>query len=677
MNNRELFQRLILMLPDGRFFDIMRNYLGKIKTPFHKPDLISRLTGFLLKEETQRRIIAALSDSDIRVLSAVDFLGTPEPRQLFYLLADTEDTFALHHHLMNLEYRLLIFTDTSGSAPLIRCNPLFEELLKREVVDSATLFPSFPPDNAECEISTTEAPWLQEALVTAFLSYIDQNPECLRADGSLKKRQDREVQKLFALLSEKTGLGSRFSLLMNSCTAAGLLIREGTSLTVRWENCSAFFELDRMDRLCYLWSGADPNQRGRNPKSAAAVKHLVSMVTPARLFREASLRRLTAACFLREGEGESGKRGIFELCRALGIFIDTGKGLCRSSRLFVPEEKKHPENSYIIQQNMHITVKPEVPFQEAVWIARAAEIRKYDIYSEYELTKESFNRFMDSAGHQGQNGAERLFLLPETLPRNVSVRLREWEEEYKKICFYEGIVLTVHESLRHLVDHNPAVQEYVRAAPAPGVYIFDREEYSKWSEALLRAGIEYIPSPGGIQRHTSREDYQALLSLPAADAAEVSAGPEVEGNRRLSRRDGLVKELMKHLGSMKVSKEAFKELEARIEKGYILFPEQLETETVLESKPSEAKGIDFMGKVRLIEQAVSSGKDVLELIERSAGGDPRRFIVSPDKLDRKGEELILHGKELPEGRLREIQVRKLSLVRKLESIIFAPQGPDQ
>ena len=219
MNNRELWQRLLLTLPDSRFFDILRNYLGKIKTPFHKPDLISQLTAFFLKEETQRRIVASLTEEDIRVLTAFDFLGTPEPRQLFTLLAETEDTFSLHHHLMNLEYRLLLLTDTSGPAPVIRCNPLLAELIRREVVNPAVLFSSVPVDvpvNGENTVknsSPSALPWLQETLITAFLSYIDKNRGCLRNDGSFKKRQDRDLRALFPFLFQKHRFGKRLNLL--------------------------------------------------------------------------------------------------------------------------------------------------------------------------------------------------------------------------------------------------------------------------------------------------------------------------------------------------------------------------------------------------------------------------------------------------------------------------------
>ena len=62
-------------LPDSAFFDIVRNYLGDVSTPFNKHRLFDRLVSFLKKRETVRRIIS-LIDSD-------DALVNPSHKTLF------------------------------------------------------------------------------------------------------------------------------------------------------------------------------------------------------------------------------------------------------------------------------------------------------------------------------------------------------------------------------------------------------------------------------------------------------------------------------------------------------------------------------------------------------------------------------------------------------------------
>jgi hypothetical protein len=43
----------MMVLEEDLFFELIRNYLGKIQTPFYKPNLVQRLMKFIQEEETQ------------------------------------------------------------------------------------------------------------------------------------------------------------------------------------------------------------------------------------------------------------------------------------------------------------------------------------------------------------------------------------------------------------------------------------------------------------------------------------------------------------------------------------------------------------------------------------------------------------------------------------------------
>ena len=51
----------IALLPDNHFFEIIRMYLGEIKTPFNKQKLIEALGAFLRHEENRRTLVSLLS----------------------------------------------------------------------------------------------------------------------------------------------------------------------------------------------------------------------------------------------------------------------------------------------------------------------------------------------------------------------------------------------------------------------------------------------------------------------------------------------------------------------------------------------------------------------------------------------------------------------------------------
>ena len=64
-NTIDTWAEAIASLPDKEFFNIMRLYLGKIKTPYNKQRLSSQLASFLKAPGHIETIISFLDDFDI------------------------------------------------------------------------------------------------------------------------------------------------------------------------------------------------------------------------------------------------------------------------------------------------------------------------------------------------------------------------------------------------------------------------------------------------------------------------------------------------------------------------------------------------------------------------------------------------------------------------------------
>ncbi|MFW5807099.1 MAG: hypothetical protein ACOCWU_05470, partial [Spirochaetota bacterium] len=87
MTDSSAFRKTLLTLPDESFFELVRNYLGEVRTPFNKQSLVDRLIGFLGRPVTQGAIIAALDEDDRRFLSAAMLLEGPSREELFGFLS--------------------------------------------------------------------------------------------------------------------------------------------------------------------------------------------------------------------------------------------------------------------------------------------------------------------------------------------------------------------------------------------------------------------------------------------------------------------------------------------------------------------------------------------------------------------------------------------------------------
>ncbi|MBI9100408.1 MAG: hypothetical protein JEY91_18145, partial [Spirochaetaceae bacterium] len=88
MNKEENWRKIILSINDNSFFDLMRNYLGQIETPFNKQELINRLINFFNKEQTRETIIEILDEWDISLLTAVNILNGPSDSKLRNTFSD-------------------------------------------------------------------------------------------------------------------------------------------------------------------------------------------------------------------------------------------------------------------------------------------------------------------------------------------------------------------------------------------------------------------------------------------------------------------------------------------------------------------------------------------------------------------------------------------------------------
>ena len=127
-----------------------------------------------------------------------------------------------------------------------------------------------------------------------------------------------------------------------------------------------------------------------------------------------------------------------------------------------------------------------------------------------------------------------------------------------------------------------------------------------------------------------------------------------------------MRELLEELGHQSISDEQREELAMRVKRKLILSADQLRADS-LRTERTEARGLDYAGKVNIVERAIRGEDSLLEVIERTADGSPDRRLIEPQELDRSGTELFLVGDQLPGRETVRVPIRKLSLVRRIRA----------
>lgn len=632
---------MLLTLSDEAFFELMRNYLGEIRTPFNKHDLINRLTAFLKREDTIERIIGMIDADEARVLTIIRALGEPTHERLFYVLGGKHSYLELHRMLVNLEDRLLVYRDNSH----IRFVPELLPPLEEHILDTERIIPSSPLDGASVE------PWLDDNLVASLFAFFRQIPSPVKSDGTLRKRTAE-------LLADRAPTVAQSPERVAAAVNVMRYLRAIGDADSRGEVMRQLVAASREARQALYAAAAIADEEAQVPRLQRGMLELAAALDPERAYSAEATALLVR---LADSEWPIDPSLVVERLSAADLLVTVG------DRLALPCSESRNDTTVVIQPNMEITLAPDVSFDDKMFIASTARLIRHDRYPHFELTKESVAERHEEGG-SAEKIASRLARLAATVPQNVRVSLEAWSTEFESIQLARGVVLTVSPERRALIEHAESVKRLVRRVLAPGIYLLDEADVEELTEALHASGIEVPPRLPPAR--TPATQLPPLAERSGTGAALKIMGQAPRGDRKVgSNADSVHTELRGHLDRLTLPNEQRRELEARIARKLILFPEQLRPGAVRDRK-SEAKGLDYVGKVRLIEQAIRSNGDFLEVVVRQPDGSPRKLLVQPRKLEARSDQLFLTAGELPSDAEISIPVSKISVVRALRGTLY-------
>lgn len=660
MTREEEWRKIILSINDSSFFDLMRNYLGKIETPFNKQDLISRLDNFFNREETKEKIIGILDKADVSLLTAISQMDGSSEKKLLGIFSDWT-YLDLLNKIQNLEERFLIYKNGRN----YYITPLFEDLFGKQVISPVVLI-----NSREAVPGFDPPPWLNDPLMLAMLSFIQKNKNLIKIDGSIKKRGITELENVFpTIFAGKEGL-KRFELLAKVLTNLNLVESLDGLIYINREQWDYISGLSEMNRYCLYYGAALAENNREIEEMALFFTRFFNNFPVNRSIEAESLNRYYKLyCESRIGNiPPFSLNRISETFRLLNIILDEDHFIRINGLLDFFHEEKHREPPLIIQPNFEITVKPFISLSESITPVHALEIKNYDLFSRFTLTRDSFLRAFD----KGIGSDEILGILEnlsrKEVPQNIVISLKDWEEDHKKAKLYRGIVLKVSEDKQMLIEQTDFLKPYICATLAPGVYLLDQTQEKLWMEALRELSISPLPASAIIKDSRTGINMDKDISLPAyltlSERKEWSETGHPD-NRKI---DDHVKQLLIKLEKSGIQGDEKKELEARIKRKLIIYESQI-NRGIIRPEITEAKGMNFQGKIRLIESALHNKSDRLELSYYTADG-VQAILVQPLEVLKDEKEKTLVGKILPDQEIINIKVSKISRVKKIRSSLF-------
>jgi hypothetical protein len=124
--------------------------------------------------------------------------------------------------------------------------------------------------------------------------------------------------------------------------------------------------------------------------------------------------------------------------------------------------------------------------------------------------------------------------------------------------------------------------------------------------------------------------------------------------------------LIYELEKMKPEKEQKEALLSRIHRKIIVSPDQLDPDSVRPEK-LEARGVDFLGKVRIAEQASASGS----LLEIQTESGSRTLLGKPLSMEKKRGDVLVKLANEVDGSIETVSLSRAVLVRRIRGSIFS------
>ena len=705
------WQEAIASLPDKQFFNTMRLYLGEIKTPYNKQRLTEQLASFIRREENLKSILTLMDSFDVEILTALSLIPKASQETLIQFFRGTYSITELYAEIINLTERLLIYTDKDEltGKDFLAINPLLRDSLN-PYLDTKIVFPDFQAATLSIDDVFTISP----NFLSAFLSYIKVRGISCKSDGTIKKNDKNRLAEIFP------GKENLLQLLMTAFVNLSLVTESDKGYTLEAPRVKAFAALTEPQQYALLCAASVSRfSRDGLKKEAQLLLDCLTSIPEAGFTRSAILRlaflagtytqdgsavarKTRFSMILEEARQEAGNDPsqnaelldrMIDCAMELGLLQKVGKTedgeeLYKASQTMV--EYSHNPQSLTgevaersrstegiettgilnIDSTFTVTLLPGLQLKQLLPLTDFMMIKKCEVVTEFEITRQSAASGFD-AGWNPDSIFECISNYTNyQIPQNLKINITEWYNSYSSAMLYYGYVLKVRDNNIALAEKNPNIKKYIKEKLADGIYLLSIPAGQSISDFISESSLDFL---GGVKSSETKSEFSSfpllrdghkigVLSAGAGRAQGVTS--EIKKTSVLEA-DKLLKKLKGSLDSQDMEKQLKESLNHRISSRLILSENQLKTAAV-RTEILEADGMDFSGKVHLIEAAVKD-EDMMELQLPNADGKGDFFTIvgHPLGISKQPGEAVMRFEIEPTKEIENFLVSRITHLRRL------------
>ena len=697
MNENEIsdWQEAFSSLPDKQFFNTVRLYLGEIKTPYNKQRLTEQLAAFIRKPENLTSLLTLLDVFDIKILTAISFIPNATQESLIDFFHGEYSIAELYAEIINLTERLLIYRQKApySDKEYIRINPLIHQNLL-PYLDSSLIFPEYTAS----QLSTDDIFVLTPNLLAAFISYVRIKGISCKADGTIKKNDKKHLTEIFP------SKDNFIQLLMNAFVNLSLVFEDAqiNSYVLDSARMKKFAELPEHQQYALLCAAAVSRfSRDGLKKEAQLLIDCLSSIPETGCPIETILRLAFLAGSASQNESTSAKKSRFSrileaarqeagadpsqnaelLDRMLECAIefgliqkvgktDDGVELYRSAKevasfYSTTGDSEAGPKVVNIDSTFTVTLMPGLSLKELLPLTDFMFIRKFGVVAEFEITRQSV-----SQGFDEELTPESLFERLEKysyyqLPQNLKINITEWYNSYSSAKLYYGYILKVTENNISLAENNPNIQKYIKEKLADGIYLLNLPAGTEISTFIEESSLDFM---GNVKTSVTKSEYSGFPLLRSGHMILTGSNTLAKTETKktsIAEADKILKSLKASLKTLEMDKTLKESLEHRISNRLILSEAQLKNASI-RTEILDADGMDFAGKVHLIEAAVKE-EDMMEIRLPSPDGKGGFFTIlgMPLGISKQPGEAIVRFQVEPTKNIENLLVSRITHIRRL------------
>lgn len=703
--NFSLWQEYLLSLSDKRFFEIMRLYLGEVKTPYNRQRLCEQLTSFLMKDETKNSIIGLIDFFDLRILTAILLIPNVTKNSLIDFFSKDFEFTEIFPKISNLIERLIIFTknvsqnsmqnDSQNEDFYLFFNPVLKDAIL-PFLDSKIIF----PEHKIVKKSNDDVFSLSPNLLAAFVSFLRINKISCKNDGTLKSS---EIKKIVDIFGEKQVF---FELLINSFVNLQILNENEKNLEI---DVQKLIELSKLKQniqyslICVASFFRFSREKLR--KIAQIFLSCVNNIPKNGLTKNEILQLAFILKTEKDSENEISKKSrfaaILEVARSeksqndeslnqnfdvLNSIIDNAIvfGLLQkigfneqNEELFVKSEclcdffnkaessPNLPKSKKVlnIDSIFSINLQPGLSLYELIPLTSFLSIKKFNIVAEFELTKKSA-----TFGFDNDFTPEKIFVtLNEftnfALPQNLIFNIEEWFKLYNSAIIYQGYVLKIPSENAKIIEQNPNVSKFIKDKICDGVYFLNIPINSDFSEFLRNSNIEFLSKVKlpttqkkvlNFQNFIEEQKIQFLtLNLKSPEKKKIS----------ITQTENIIQNLQEILNSLELDEFTYEVLQNRIKNRLIINKNQLLNASV-RMEVYEINGMDYFGKLHFLTNC-QKDNTLVEIKIPSSQKEFTTIIGYVSWVAKNQDESMVQIITEPEKKLENLMISKITHIRKL------------